>query len=365
MTADPPLIAVVLPSKERFSPQASGAVALMVHRQTQAASHYRRIVIGATCDAPYDDVAFAPVTPHFLPGTGGRRYGEAVARMLRGPALIEVHNRADLAVLLARRLPQARVGLFIHNDPTTMHGLRRAGEVRAATAHLAGAVCVSQFLADRLRAVAPDLPVTVLPNGVVLPPPIEGDREKLVLFVGRLVADKGADSFVEACREALPQMPGWRAEMIGADRFGPHSKITPFMADLIPRAAAAGVRLAGYQPHDEAMQAMARAAIVVVPSRWQEPFGLSALEAMAHGAALICSGRGGLGEVVGDAALPCDPDQPETIAAAMLTLANDENLRAEMAEAGPARAAQFDLRVTQIGLDTWRDGLLRTAGAPI
>jgi hypothetical protein len=49
----------------------------------------------------------------------------------------------------------------------------------------------------------------------------------------------------------------------------------------------------------------------------------------------------------------------------MLTLANDENLRAEMAEAGPARAAQFDLRVTQIGLDTWRDGLLRTAGAPI
>ena len=52
---------------------------------------------------------------------------------------------------------------------------------------------------------------------------------------------------------------------------------------------------------------MARAAIVVVPSRWSEPFGLTALEALACGAALLCSPRGGLPEVYGQAAQRIDP----------------------------------------------------------
>ena len=61
---------------------------------------------------------------------------------------------------------------------------------------------------------------------------------------------------------------------------------------------------------------MARAAIVVVPSRWPEPFGLTALEAMACGAALLCSPRGGLPEAAGDAAQTIDPDDPAAMAAA-------------------------------------------------
>ena len=71
----------------------------------------------------------------------------------------------------------------------------------------------------------------------------------------------------------------------------------------------------GYRDHPEVLAAMARAAIVVVPSRWAEPFGLVALEALASGAALICSPRGGLPEVAGDAAVYADPDQPTEIAA--------------------------------------------------
>ena len=89
--------------------------------------------------------------------------------------------------------------------------------------------------------------------------------------------------------------------------------------------------------------AMARAAIVVVPSRWPEPFGLVALEALASGAALICSPRGGLPEVAGDAAIYADPDRPAEIAAAIRTLASDEGRRAALAEAGRERAQQFDV----------------------
>ena len=106
----------------------------------------------------------------------------------------------------------------------------------------------------------------------------------------------------------------------------------------------------GYRDHPEVLIAMARAAIVVVPSRWPEPFGLVALEALASGAALICSPRGGLPEVAGDAAIYADPDRPAEIAAAIRTLASDEGRRAALAEAGRERAGSSTCR---IGL-AWR-----------
>ncbi len=180
------------------------------------------------------------------------------------------------------------------------------------------------------------------------------DREPVILFAGRVVRDKGADSFVQACAMALPRLPGWRAEMIGADRFGPDSPETEFLRQLRPQAAAAGVTMHGYRPHPQVMQAMARAAVVVVPSRWQEPFGLTALEAIATGAALLCAPRGGLPEVFGEAGVAIDPDDPENMAEAMVALANDPARRAALAEKGRSRARQFDAPVAAAAIGALR-----------
>ncbi len=103
---------------------------------------------------------------------------------------------------------------------------------------------------------------------------------------------------------------------------------------------------------------MSRAAIVAVPSRWQEPFGLTALEAMACGAALIATRRGGLPEVAGDAALYVDPDEPAGLAEAIIRLARDPDLRARMVEAGRARARQFGLPSATARLVAMRRGVL-------
>ncbi len=181
----------------------------------------------------------------------------------------------------------------------------------------------------------------VLPNCIELPPPPRAERDKLILFAGRVVRDKGVDSFVAACAEALPHLPGWRAEILGADRFSPDSPETPFTRALRPKAEATGVAMRGYQPYSAVLDAMGRAAIVAVPSRWEEPFGLAALEAMACGAALVCSPRGGLPEVAGQAALYADPDQPGALARAFLDLAGDDARRAALATAGRRRAEGF------------------------
>ena len=184
----------------------------------------------------------------------------------------------------------------------------------------------------------------VLPNCLdltELPPPRQ--RERLILFAGRVVADKGPDAFVSACAAALPHLPGWGAEIIGADRFSFDSPDTGFVQMIRAAAEAANVRMLGYRDHPEVLAAMARAAIVVVPSRW---------------AGTVRAGRaGGAGERRGADLLParrpargrrrcrgiCRSRSPSEIAAAIRDLAGDESRRAALAEAGRQRAQQFDV----------------------
>ncbi|ABU57169.1 glycosyltransferase family 4 protein [Roseiflexus castenholzii] len=82
------------------------------------------------------------------------------------------------------------------------------------------------------------------------------------------------------------------------------------------------------------------ATLFVYPSRY-EGFGLTPLEAMACGTPVICSHAGSLTEVVGDAALLVDPDDPQALAEAIDRAFADPTLRASLRAAGLARAASF------------------------
>jgi UDP-glucose:(glucosyl)LPS alpha-1,2-glucosyltransferase len=346
-------VAIVLPPSEAFAPGAAGLISMLARRFAAPHDGFEPVVIGAPPPLPpFADVPFRAVKRVWRGG-----YPRAVARELRRlqPALIEVHNRPALARQLQRL---GRVALFLNNDPQTMAGARTARE-RAELLSKVAVVASSEYLRDRFLAGLTGS-VDVLANCIdlkELPPP--GSREDLVLFAGRVVADKGADSFVRACARALPALAGWRAAMVGGDRFGPNNPETPFIRALRPQAASAGVAMLGYRPHAEVLAAMAGAAIVVMPSRWPEPFGVVAVEAMASGAALICSPRGALPEVAGDAALYSDPDDPEALAAAITLLATDPARRAALADAGLARARRFDLPPALDALCALRQRLLR------
>jgi glycosyltransferase involved in cell wall biosynthesis len=342
----------------------------MVRRLAARRPGFAATVLGVKQDQPFPDTDYCSVRPSLWGLRQADRYARGVAREVArlGPALVEVHNRPDVALYLARRFPALPVCLFLHNDPQGMRGMCDvAGRAQLLT-RLARVALVSDYLRTRLLEGVANLarPPVVLPNSLDLAeiPPSPEIRNNLILFAGRVVSDKGADSFVDACARALPALPGWRAEMIGADRFGPDSLETPWLRALRPRAAAAGVAMAGYQPHDQVLAAMACAAIVVVPSRWPEPFGLTALEAMACGASLLCAPRGGLPEVIGEAALPIDPEDPESMAAAIVALARDPARRAALGAAGRIRARDFALPGAQARLDALRRNVLGTWPSP-
>ena len=359
-----PLVAVILPPREGFGPGQSGALGMLARRYATAPG-FRTIVFGGPqAGAAFADVPFQPVRPVFwCPGNINLRFVAALIGPLRRlqPALIEVHNRPEIALPLAYLFPHTPVGLLLNNDPLAMRAARSSASRSRLLRRLRPVMAASDFVRRRfMQGVEPAVgQVEVLHNCIDLaavPAPCE--RENLILFAGRVVPDKAPDSFIRACARTLPGLPGWRAEIIGADGMSITSRETDFVRQIRTQAQSAGVAMVGYRDHPLVLQSMTRAAIVVVPSRWEEPFGLTALEALACGAPLIVSPRGGLPEVAGDAAIYVNPDDPAEIAAAILALARDPARRAALSAAGQERAKQFDTAVAAARLASLRRAAL-------
>jgi glycosyltransferase involved in cell wall biosynthesis len=164
-------------------------------------------------------------------------------------------------------------------------------------------------LTERRLLAARRMPVTVLsrymreelvaagvpPRGVhVVPPFVHGldpgavpGGPPCVLFVGRLVEAKGARDAVEAWRRSGVDLP---LVLAGTG---------PLRAELEARAGGAegpGLEVLGWVARDQLSGVLRRARALLLPSRWQEPFGIVGLEALAFGVPVVAWESGGVGE---------------------------------------------------------------------
>ena len=341
----PPRIAVVLPSRETFTLRKSGAVALCARDFARFSRFAGRIEVLGAGPCEYDDVPYRRLT-------GWRRwwrrdrdaYADAVAEATAEQALIEVQNRPHMMARLRWRRPQAKLALHLHNDPQEMQGSRTQAERRRLMEICDAVYCVSAFVRERFLAGIDDPrdKVIVIANGAALPATID-DKTPIVAFTGRIIAAKGVAELVRAF--AAADLAGWRLALAGDDPEGLMGRLSPLPA---------GVDWRGQVSHAEAMALLARAAIAVAAPLWEEPFGRAALEAMAHGAALIASRRGALPEVCGEAALYVEPTNVAEFAAALRRLADDAALRHNLQTAGRARAGRFEIGAATARLDAAR-----------
>ncbi len=96
----------------------------------------------------------------------------------------------------------------------------------------------------------------------------------------------------------------------------------------------------GYFPSEDLIDLYKLASLFVMPSFF-EGFGIPLVEAMACNIPVICSNRGPLPEVVGDAALLFDPDSPHEIAEKIMIMLNNDEMRQEFIDKGNGRLERF------------------------
>lgn len=100
------------------------------------------------------------------------------------------------------------------------------------------------------------------------------------------------------------------------------------------------VRFTGWVSSEDLAALMSGAVALTHPSLY-EGFGLTPLEAMVAGVPVVASTRGSVPEVVGDAALLAEPDDPEAWATAIERLLGEPSMREDLIARGRARAAEF------------------------
>jgi glycosyltransferase involved in cell wall biosynthesis len=213
--------------------------------------------------------------------------------------------------------------------------------------------------------------VAVVPNGVDLDRfdtrSIDGGQirrahglrpdDRLIVVIGRLEPQKGHTVLLEALPAVAARVPGVRAVLVGegslrrelesdAARLGLTSRVTftGYCADVVPWLAAAD--------------------LTVLPS-FYEGLPLAAIESLAAGRPVVASEVDGTPEVVvdGRTGLTVPPGDPAALAAALVRLLDDHDLRRRLAGAGPgwvrdrfSREGQIE-RTQVVYRDTWRQRL--------
>jgi len=199
----------------------------------------------------------------------------------------------------------------IHNHAFDAPAVRLAAALQAPvvhTLHLPPDEAVSAALRQAVRGGRPPAVAVVskfqagswrrvVPVDAILPPypptrliSWSGTAGQGALFAGRLSPEKGAAEAIDIARAA-----GVPVEVYG-DVYDPG-----YARDQIgPRRRWPGVTVHQGVPRSSLWQTMARAAVVLYPARWDEPFGMAAAEAQACGTPVVAFRRGGLSEVIMD-----------------------------------------------------------------
>jgi len=199
--------------------------------------------------------------------------------------IIEIHNRPKVFKYLASNIDSKYI-LYFHNDPLSMKGSISRKERLELLNRLEKIIFVSNWVRNRFFK---NIDKKLIHKTEVIYPSIDTikkipSKEKKIIFVGKLNVSKGYDIYKEAILKILDEFDDWQACSIGdEDRERPIINHKNHME-------------MGFLKHKDVLKILSKSEIAVVPSRWEEPFGRTALESSSRGCATIISNRGGLPE---------------------------------------------------------------------
>jgi glycosyltransferase involved in cell wall biosynthesis len=254
-----------------------------------------------------------------------------------------VHNDAFVVRYLRRWAPRATVVLWLHNEPHSQPRRRRAAD-RADLV-----VAVSDFLAGRAAALLgiDRTELVTIHNGVNTvafhPRPgfDEPSQPLRVLCLGRLDRNKGADIALAAVRRLAGAGVDIQLDVVGSAWFSatPGLPKDRWADEFVSELSAGGAVHTPHVPRGEVTALLRAHDVVCVLSRWDDPFPLVVLEAMASGCAVVASSRGGIPEAAGGAAVLVSSDDPDSVATILGEWASQPAALAKAKRASVARAA--------------------------
>ena len=199
--------------------------------------------------------------------------------------IIEIHNRPLVFKILKKTLSSKFI-LYFHNDPLTMKGSKTIDERLFLLDNVDKIIFVSKW--TQLQFFK-NIDEKLLYKTDVVYPSIHKakkiyKKEKNIVFIGKLNESKGYDFFKNAITKILDIHKNWKAYSIGDEsRERPHINHKRHFE-------------LGFLKHKDVLKFLNKSEIAVVPSRWEEPFGRTALESSSRGCATIVSNKGGLPE---------------------------------------------------------------------
>ena len=210
-------------------------------------------------------------------------------------------------------------------------GFDLAQRIKHAVVNRTTSVAISEYVASCFKT-----------RSVVIPNPYDArvftlrstsTRSRDLVFVGRLVSEKGIDILLEALAR-ISSSPS--LTIVGS---GPELNAAQSLAERL--GVVDQVEFVGPKTPEEVAEIVNQHRILVVPSRYDEPFGVVALEGIACGCVVVGSSGGGLPEAIGPCGVTFPNGNVDALADVLDKLLGDSNESARLRANAPAHLARF------------------------
>lgn len=280
-------------------------IAMTIAHESAMSGHEVKVVT----DTPYDGVSEFPF---------------AITRTTSNWERFQAFRRADVVLLMNVSLYAIPL-LLLAGVPAVLshqgvYGTRAFGWrvyckewlKRNVTRFFPNIAC-SNFVASHLPT-----PSVVIPNAydnALFCSDANVTKSRDFVFCGRLVSDKGAAIALTAFAAVLLDFPHARFTVVGS---GPEQQTLELLVERL--GCRHQVLFTGFLRGIDLRDALQSHRCIVVPSIWEEPFGIVALEGLACCGRAIVSRRGGLPEAVGSCGAIVEPTAEDLAAAMRLEL---------------------------------------------
>ncbi len=314
-------IASILPYKENYTEKGAGAVALWINsfiRDSKYKMH--TYIIGSTSNKNYLSNNYININIENINSkinSTTKEYSNKIIQKIKNLNfdIIELHNRPVMVKEFFHKV-NSKIILYFHNDPTTMKGAKSVSERIHLLKSVDKIIFISEWVKKRFFQHLPKLSdnKTQIIYHSIDAYKKEVKKKKQIIFVGKLNESKGYDLYCKSLFKVLNENKLWKAISIGEEKRFQNYPMHERHKNL------------GQIAHKKVLKCLSESEIAIIPSRWEEPFGRTALEAASRGCATIISDTGGLSETT-DHAIKLKKLNVENIEMEIIKLIKNDKLR--------------------------------------